>query len=632
MAGSRIRGIKLEIGGDTTKLDKALGATNRELATTQRNLKDVERLLKLDPGNTELLAQKQRLLAQAADETKNKLNTLRQAAEGADQALERGQAYEAKYTPLKEAISQVTDELNGLEKRAESVEANFQSGKLPAEEYEAFWKTVKETEDRLKDLKKAKQDLQKEFDGTKLNQEQFESLQREIIQTEKDLQSLEDQMDSTGGFMSGLSSKLGSLSDGAGKVHDVMQPVTNTILGVGAAAIATVPATESLRAGLGNIRENAQNAGIGLETATDAMRQMNIVSGDLDGAIEATNNLLNAGFTESNLQKAVENLAGAYIKFPETFKFESLADSLQETLATGEAAGQFAELLDRLGIGAENFNAQMAILPSEVERQNYALELLASTGLSQVYEGWKQNNQGLAQGRDATLQLQLSMARLAESLQPIVTGVTQVATAFLDWFNALPQGAQVAIGIIALLVASISPIAGIISAIGVASTVSSVAFSKWALIIAAVVLALAALAAIIAIIIGKGDEMNDTISNVVGSMSSSKGSGISGGTGIPSTPSASSLSDFPHFASGGVFAPNNPMLGVLGDNPREVEIAAPRSAMQDAFLDALDQRSVGAASKVNVSVRFTGSLSQLGRLLQPVVTVETARQGPSFAR
>lgn len=632
MAGSRIRGIKLEIGGDTTKLDKALGATNRELATTQRNLKDVERLLKLDPGNTELLAQKQRLLAQAADETKNKLNTLRQAAEGADQALERGQAYEAKYTPLKEAISQVTDELNGLEKRAESVEANFQSGKLPAEEYEAFWKTVKETEDRLKDLKKAKQDLQKEFDGTKLNQEQFESLQREIIQTEKDLQSLEDQMDSTGGFMSGLSSKLGSLSDGAGKVHDVMQPVTNTILGVGAAAIATVPATESLRAGLGNIRENAQNAGIGLETATDAMRQMNIVSGDLDGAIEATNNLLNAGFTESNLQKAVENLAGAYIKFPETFKFESLADSLQETLATGEAAGQFAELLDRLGIGAENFNAQMAILPSEVERQNYALELLASTGLSQVYEGWKQNNQELAQGRDATLQLQLSMARLAESLQPIVTGVTQVATAFLDWFNALPQGAQVAIGIIALLVASISPIAGIISAIGVASTVSSVAFSKWALIIAAVVLALAALAAIIAIIIGKGDEMNDTISNVVGSMSSSKGSGISGGTGIPSTPSASSLSDFPHFASGGVFAPNNPLLGVLGDNPREVEIAAPRSAMQDAFLDALDQRSVGAASKFNVNIRFTGSLAQLGRLLQPVVTVETARQGPSFAR
>lgn len=149
---------------------------------------------------------------------------------------------------MKEAISQVTDELNGLEKRAESVEANFQSGKLPAEEYEAFWKTVKETEDRLKDLKKAKQDLQKEFDGTKLNQEQFEALQREIIQTEKDLKSLEDQIDSTGGFMSGLSSKLGSLSDGAGKVHDVMQPVTNTILGVGAAAIATVPATESLRA------------------------------------------------------------------------------------------------------------------------------------------------------------------------------------------------------------------------------------------------------------------------------------------------------------------------------------------------------------------------------------------------
>ncbi|MFR4199605.1 MAG: hypothetical protein ACLT09_00450 [Flavonifractor plautii] len=67
MARNRIKGITVEIGGDTTKLDKALAGTNKELAATQKSLKDVERLLKLDPGNTELLEQKQRLLAQAAE-------------------------------------------------------------------------------------------------------------------------------------------------------------------------------------------------------------------------------------------------------------------------------------------------------------------------------------------------------------------------------------------------------------------------------------------------------------------------------------------------------------------------------------------------------------------------------------
>ena len=59
MAGSRIKGITVEIGGDTTKLQSALKGVNSEINNTQSQLKDVEKLLKLDPGNTELLAQKQ---------------------------------------------------------------------------------------------------------------------------------------------------------------------------------------------------------------------------------------------------------------------------------------------------------------------------------------------------------------------------------------------------------------------------------------------------------------------------------------------------------------------------------------------------------------------------------------------
>ena len=73
---SRIQGITVEIGGDTTKLQTALKGLNGEIKSTQTALKDVEKLLKMDPGNTELLAQKEKLLAQAVDETKQKLETL----------------------------------------------------------------------------------------------------------------------------------------------------------------------------------------------------------------------------------------------------------------------------------------------------------------------------------------------------------------------------------------------------------------------------------------------------------------------------------------------------------------------------------------------------------------------------
>ena len=84
MAGSRIKGITVEIGGDTTKLQTALKGVNSEIKNTQSQLKDVEKLLKLDPGNTELLAQKQKLLSSAVGETKEKLTTLKTAAEHED--------------------------------------------------------------------------------------------------------------------------------------------------------------------------------------------------------------------------------------------------------------------------------------------------------------------------------------------------------------------------------------------------------------------------------------------------------------------------------------------------------------------------------------------------------------------
>ena len=74
MAGrGSIKGITVEIGGDTTKLGAALQSVNKEIKNTQSQLKDVEKLLKLDPGNTELLAQKERLLGEAVKETKEKL-------------------------------------------------------------------------------------------------------------------------------------------------------------------------------------------------------------------------------------------------------------------------------------------------------------------------------------------------------------------------------------------------------------------------------------------------------------------------------------------------------------------------------------------------------------------------------
>ena len=64
-ASGKIRGITIELDGDTSGLTKSLSDANKEIKNTQTQLKDVERLLKLDPTNTELLRQKQELLGKA---------------------------------------------------------------------------------------------------------------------------------------------------------------------------------------------------------------------------------------------------------------------------------------------------------------------------------------------------------------------------------------------------------------------------------------------------------------------------------------------------------------------------------------------------------------------------------------
>ena len=115
---NRIKGITVEIGGDTTKLQTALKGVNSSIRDTQSQLRDVEKLLKLDPGNTELLAQKHRLLGEAVAGTKEKLETLKTAAEQANTALANGEITQDQYDALQREIIETENNLRDLERQA----------------------------------------------------------------------------------------------------------------------------------------------------------------------------------------------------------------------------------------------------------------------------------------------------------------------------------------------------------------------------------------------------------------------------------------------------------------------------------------------------------------------------------
>ncbi len=120
MAGGRIKGITVEIGGDTTGLDKALKGVNSTIKTTQSSLKDVNKLLKLDPANTNLVTQKQKLLKDAIGATKEKLEALKTAQEQAREQLENGTLGQDKYDALQREIIETEEELRRLQQEAET--------------------------------------------------------------------------------------------------------------------------------------------------------------------------------------------------------------------------------------------------------------------------------------------------------------------------------------------------------------------------------------------------------------------------------------------------------------------------------------------------------------------------------
>lgn len=387
MAG-RIEGITVEIGGDVTKLNESLRSVNKQINSTQSALKDVERLLKMDPSNTVLLEQKQQLLAQAVDETKNKLESLKVA--------------EAQ------------------------VQAQFQRGEA--------------------------------------SKEQYQGLQREIIATEQKLKNLEDAAKKSNVAMQQVGQAANSISESAGKVASATAPVTAGVLGLGAAVLATVPATEEYRAAQGKLNTAYEAAGYSAETAATAYNEFYKILGDTDTATEASQLLAKLVTNEEDVTSWTKIAAGVFGTFGDSLPIEGLIEASNETAKVGTVTGVLADALNWAGISEDEFNTKLAACGTEAERNKLIMDTLSGT-YSGAADSFYENNAALMESREASAAMQEAMAELATSIAPVVTMATQLAATFLNWFNSLSSGQKVAIAAILAIVAAISPVATVIGTV-----------------------------------------------------------------------------------------------------------------------------------------------------------------------
>ena len=213
-------------------MEKALSGVDKKLYGVEQSLKDVNKLLKLDPTNTELLNQKQKLLQQSISETKNRLETLKQASEQAAKTAGNYDAWKEAYTPIQEEIVKTNEKMDKLKKSMKSME---ESGQIDTEEYKKLQTEVDQSSDKLKELKAQKKQVDDEF-GQPISPEGFDSLQREIVETEQKLKSLKETTGSASANLAKVSAVSGEFGNKVKGVGQSLLPVTGALTGVGAAS------------------------------------------------------------------------------------------------------------------------------------------------------------------------------------------------------------------------------------------------------------------------------------------------------------------------------------------------------------------------------------------------------------
>lgn len=366
MAPKRIKGITIEIDGSATGLDKALSGANANLSKVQNSLKDVDRLLKIDPKNTELLAQKQKLLSQAVEETKGKLETLKAANEQAAKSAGNYDAWKEAYTPIQEEIEKTQDKVKTLKEKMSELE---KAGKIDTDEYKALGEELKNEQNHLEELKQKAKEVSDEF-GNPISHEQYDALQREIIETEQRLNDLEKQAKESasilGTQMQEAGKKMQEVGDGISSAGKKLMPATTAIAGIGVASIKTAADFESsmsqVAATMGMTSQEIENGSKDYEKLEKAARDMGSATQySASEAAEALNYLALAGY---DVDRSVEtlpivlNLAAAG-----GIDLASASDMVTDAMsALGDTAGTAENFVDKMAKTSQKSNTSVSQL------------------------------------------------------------------------------------------------------------------------------------------------------------------------------------------------------------------------------------------------------------------------------
>ena len=403
MASNKIKGLTVEIGGDTTKLGKALDNVEKKGKGLSSELKEINRLLKLDPGNVDLLAQKQKVLADAISNTEDKLDTLREA--------ER------------------------------QVQEQFENGEVSEEQVRALQREIIAAERALESYKKAAEDtadaVDRMGDDTEDTAEDVEDLGDETKDTADDTEELESSLD-------GLGTGLGVVTAAVGAAV--------------AALVALTEETREYRREMGKLDTAFQDNGHSSEAATKTYKALQGVLGETDQAVEAANHLAALADNEEELADWTDILTGIYGKFGASIPVEGLAEAANEVARTGTLTGGLTDAINWASEAGETFGVTLKEATEANEEYNKKVEeatsaeeffqialdecsteqerqQLITETLTKLYKGaadqYKKTNKEVIRANEANEEWNATLAGIGAEMEPVLTDIKNMGTSLV---------------------------------------------------------------------------------------------------------------------------------------------------------------------------------------------------------
>ena len=577
MAGKKDIGIVINLDGDTQGLDAALKSVDKRSKALNSELREVENLLKFNPGNTDVLAQKQQLLAEQVSNTTKRLDALKQA-------------------------------------QAE-VEKGFKSGDIGAEQYRRFQRELVKTESQLDSLKQK----QNQVDSFDINTSGLKSARKAVQGVESDLKGVAAEANEAEGAVGELGSALAGVAAGAGvggiidkalesssidtrlemtlptwSTDEYAASAKTAVRDLTAYGLDVAEATEAVRrfatlegdTGNGVINDKTLKSIGAIATAyeaidiTELVQESREIAGALDittdEAVAMTNALLKAKFPPDQLDIIAEygsqlKRAGydaeeiqaimASAANTDSFNIDNLLDGLKEgrilatefgqgldknTRALFDASGIGADRVEQLGAAVAAGGAEGRAAMSELTQSVLDLEdatLRNEVGVKIFGTMWEDQGENVAEAllgandmlvsmdentkqlkadvdtlnSDPFVQLQQALTDIMVALDPLLQFVAGVVSAIATWASENPKLASTLVAVsvvLGIIAGAVIALSPLIASIIALVTTTGIAFGALAAPIAIAVAAVVAIAGIAALLIANWSGVKDFFSGL----------------------------------------------------------------------------------------------------------------------